>query len=243
VQVAAAAMFVSQIPLPDFLVDSFGDYAALWMVPAVFFIVSVTNIYNFMDGLDGLTAGHSCVVLTSWIAFSGLFAVTGTEMLVCVALLVPLLGFLIFNWHPARAFMGDVGSTFLGFTFSCLALMQIGELPRFINFFALLMLMMPFLFDATFTILSRYLRGEDWYLPHRLHIFQRLYDQGVSQSRVVCLYIGLTLYMGILLILSRSTLFGNASGAILFMAPYPILYGWLWWLEHEDASQSKAEAC
>jgi UDP-N-acetylmuramyl pentapeptide phosphotransferase/UDP-N-acetylglucosamine-1-phosphate transferase len=209
-----------------------GSVAICWKPLAVFFIVAVTNIYNFMDGLDGLAAGHSCIVLASWIAFGSIYSIGQFESFICLSLLIPLVGFLLCNWHPARAFMGDVGSTFIGFTFACLALIQLGEVPRIVNFSAYLLLMMPFLFDASFTIISRYLRGEKWYRPHRLHIFQRIYDQGVSQSFIVTVYLGITAYMGCMVLLSHLQILTSTTiGGALCLTPYLLLYSWMWRLE------------
>jgi UDP-N-acetylmuramyl pentapeptide phosphotransferase/UDP-N-acetylglucosamine-1-phosphate transferase len=99
------------------------------------------------------------------------------------------LGFLGHNWPPARIFMGDVGSAFLGFTLAMLAV--IGGLadPRLP--FAGVLVVWPFVFDATFTILRRLRRGENIFAAHRSHLYQRLVIAGWSHRTVTLLYLAL----------------------------------------------------
>lgn len=221
----AALLFLSAIPLPAFLEDTIGDWAWLWTPVAAFFMVAVINIYNFMDGIDGLASIHSLCVLLSWILFSAASLPPSTEMLMCLCLVAPLLAFLIHNWSPAKVFMGDVGSTFLGLSFAALAVIQAPGILRSTNFLTLIMLMMPFLFDATFTIIVRFLSGEKWYQAHTSHLFQRMVRAGASHSVVSSLYGLLTLYMGAVVVLVHQGVLKHLVVAIpLFVLPYLGLY-------------------
>lgn len=158
-------------------------------VPATFlWLVGLTNAYNFMDGIDAIAGLQAVAAAFGWIVVGGL---TGQEQLLIVA--VPLLactaGFLVHNWPPASIFMGDVGSTLLGFTFAALPLMAGPSDPRLA--FVGLLFVWPFVFDASFTFLRRLLRRENVFSPHRSHLYQRLILCGRSHRSVSLLYFAL----------------------------------------------------
>jgi Fuc2NAc and GlcNAc transferase len=141
-------------------------------VLAVLLIVWTTNLFNFMDGIDGI-AGSEAVFLGSagallnW-SHGGEPGLTATMLCLAAA----SLGFLRWNWPPARIFMGDVGSGFLGFTLAVLGLAanQLGTIP----FEAWGILGGFFFVDATVTLLRRVARGDQWFEAHRMHAYQRL---------------------------------------------------------------------
>jgi UDP-N-acetylmuramyl pentapeptide phosphotransferase/UDP-N-acetylglucosamine-1-phosphate transferase len=225
-QVTAAAIFLSSIPPPYLLEEGLGVWTmAVWWPLALFFMVAVTNIYNFMDGIDGNTALHTSIVLATWTMMSATGGQFGIESLVCLALLVPLMAFLLHNWSPARIFMGDAGSTFLGFTLATLAVIQVPGVLRLTNFFTLTLLMMPFLFDATLTILTRASRGEPWYLPHREFLFHRLIRAGHSHGAVSLLYGAITLIVAGAVALRRAgDLNSDLVTTVIIATPFLILY-------------------
>jgi len=132
-------------------------------------LVWLLNLYNFMDGIDGL-AGTEVVFVT---LLSSLLVIRTDSIVLTlsVSLLAASLGFLIWNWPPARIFMGDVGSGFLGFTLGILALlsMQSGGLTVWTWF----ILLNVFIVDATVTLLRRILAGERWYEGHDRHAYQQ----------------------------------------------------------------------
>jgi Fuc2NAc and GlcNAc transferase len=148
--------------------------AALW-------IVWSTNLYNFMDGIDGLAGIEAVSVGT--LAGLMLFA-TGRADLALIPLVTAAAsaGFLPWNWPPARVFMGDVGSGFLGFVFGTMAVVsdQWGSVPVV----TWLMLLGVFVFDATVTLVRRVARRERWYQAHRSHAYQRLVQRGISPGKV-----------------------------------------------------------
>lgn len=144
-------------------------------------IVWLINLYNFMDGIDGLagveavTAGLSGAALLWWVGSPGLALAAASVAMSCA-------GFLWWNWPPAKIFMGDVGSGLLGYCFAVLALAgeKTGQLPALI--WAVLLAI--FVTDATFTLISRVSRGEQWYTAHRCHAYQRSVQLGFSHRRV-----------------------------------------------------------
>jgi Fuc2NAc and GlcNAc transferase len=146
----------------------------------------LTNLYNFMDGSDAL-AGLQAVLAGTAGAF--LFWLQGAESLAALAAVIAAAaaGFLVWNRPPARIFMGDVGSCFLGFLFGCLAVLgeNIAKLPALLW----LMLLGFFFWDATCTLLMRMLRRENWYSAHRCHAYQRLIQLGWSHGRVAIAFL------------------------------------------------------
>jgi len=149
---------------------------------AVVGVVWLVNLYNFMDGIDGLAAAEALIVGAT---ASVLLMLRGDGGLALVAGLVgsASAGFLFWNWAPARIFMGDVGSGMLGFAFGVLAVAgeRSGSLPAL----AWVTLLAVFVVDATVTLVRRVARGERWYLAHRSHAYQRLVQSGWSHAQVV----------------------------------------------------------
>ena len=148
---------------------------------------AVINFTNFMDGLDGLVAG-CMAVLFSVAAFTGMPALW--------PMVGALLGFLLWNWSPAKVFMGDVGSTFLGAIFAGAVLQQ----ASFQAALGLLLVGTPLLADACLCVPRRLLAGQRVFQAHRLHLFQRLHQAGWSHTRVSSLFIAGTAVLALALL-------------------------------------------
>lgn len=150
------------------------------------------NFYNFMDGIDGLAAGEAVTVSAAAILLLG---GTGHADVVVVGALVggSSAGFLLWNWPPARIFLGDVGSAFLGFMFAALAVMSenSGGLPVA----GWLLLLGVFFMDATLTVARRILSGQPWYRAHRSHAYQRAVQAGRSHRSVTLAIAGLNVML------------------------------------------------
>jgi UDP-N-acetylmuramyl pentapeptide phosphotransferase/UDP-N-acetylglucosamine-1-phosphate transferase len=157
-------------------------------------VALVTNIYNFMDGIDGL-AGSQAIVAGLALAVAGglvhnpLVAAGGALIAASAA------GFLLHNVPPpARLFMGDVGSTFLGFNFAGLSLLgNLGVGGGRLPFEFGVVVLAPFLFDGVVTLARRIVRGERWFEAHRSHYYQRLVLGGLRHGQVTTIYVGLAL--------------------------------------------------
>lgn len=148
---------------------------------ALLFLVWLTNLFNFMDGIDGL-AGIEAFSVAIGAAF--LCAGVGAHALALLLMVLAAasLGFLVLNWQPAKLFMGDVGSSFLGFVFGALALLSISMDARlFSTWFILLGV---FVVDATYTLLRRCCAGKKIYQAHRDHAYQHAVQRGRSHSQV-----------------------------------------------------------
>jgi Fuc2NAc and GlcNAc transferase len=189
--------------------------APVLAVLAVLWIVWLTNLYNFMDGIDGLAGGQAVIAALGLAIVASEVGATTTQWLL-LAVAGSSLGFLIFNFPPASIFMGDVGSTALGFFFGCVPLLgdrhpvPVGAVAVALALFAL---------DATVTLVCRVARGERWYAPHRTHLYQRPVARGVSHRKVT-----LIAYGGMVLVAICASRWERASPpARLFLAMVPAL--------------------
>ena len=181
VQLAVAALLLLFSPLVYRFLDLSAGLFWYYIPVILLLLISVTaviNFTNFMDGLDGLVAGSFAVaVATVLIQLSAplpLWALVGS-----------LLGFLVWNWSPAKVFMGDVGSTFLGAVFAGFVLQS----SSWHEAFGLLLICTPIFGDAFSCVLRRLRDGQPVFQAHRLHLFQRLHQAGWSHSRVSLSYI------------------------------------------------------
>jgi len=191
VQVLAAVWAIGWLGgMPEMTVGARALHlGAAGAVLAVLGIVWLTNLYNFMDGIDGIAAAEAIVV-----GFGGALLVAGVSpplALVSAIVAAAAGGFLVWNLPPARLFMGDVGSGFLGFLFGGLALAS--ERARALPAVLWLVLLGPFFVDATVTLLRRLARGDRWYEAHRSHAYQRAVQAGWSHGRVTGTVAGLSL--------------------------------------------------
>ena len=181
------------------------------IVLAVLWIAGLTNAYNFMDGINGIAGLQALIAGAAWavIGFRHAIPLTAwTGALIAGA----SAGFLFHNWSPARIFMGDVGSAFLGFSFAVITLLANESDARLA--FSGVLLVWPFVFDATFTIIRRALRRERLHEAHRSHLYQRLNQTGWSHARVSLLYGALALLGTGALCAPRVTLVLAASAAV-----------------------------
>lgn len=152
-------------------------------------IVGLVNAYNFMDGVDGLASGQAVIGGAVWVLLCGPDAPVVTAIATLVA--GASLGFLWHNWSPARIFMGDAGSGFLGFAFAVMPLMAYAATGDARLPVAGLVVVAPFVFDTTYTLARRLIRGENVVEAHRSHLYQRLVTNGWSHASVTMLYLGL----------------------------------------------------
>ncbi len=148
-----------------------------WLLLGLLFLVGAwwINLFNFMDGIDGIAGMQAVFMLLSGAAFAAWANPAATTspvwmLMLCVA--SATVGFLLLNWPPAKIFMGDVGSTWLAFMIFALALLSIQA--GWLSYAAWLVLAAVFVTDATVTLLTRMARGERWYEAHCSHAYQRL---------------------------------------------------------------------
>ena len=174
-QILLAGMLVAGLGLPDVL-----PWGAIGLALAVLAVVWMTNLYNFMDGANGLaggmaTFGFGFYALAAFHAGSPAFALAAA----CIA--AAACGFLLFNFDPARIFMGDSGSVPLGFLAAALGLAgwQQGLWPAMFP----VLVFSPFIVDASVTLAKRGARGEKVWQAHREHYYQRVIQMGLGHRR------------------------------------------------------------
>ena len=149
----------------QFITNLFAFLMLIWFI----------NLYNFLDGIDGY-AGSEAMFL----AIAGYFLFGGEHFLV---LTVSVLGFLVWNWHRAKIFMGDVGSTLLGYNVAIFTIYYANQESK--NFWIWIILFGVFWFDATLTLFRRKRNKEKLSQAHKKHAYQRLIQSGWSHSKVV----------------------------------------------------------
>ena len=164
------------------------------LVVSALFLVWMTNLYNFMDGMDGFAGGMTVVgfstyALLGWQANEALFTLASLTVAASAA------GFLLFNFPPAKIFMGDTGASVLGFLSACFSLWASSE-----NIFPIwlgVLVFSPFVVDATVTLVRRLLAGQRVWVAHRSHYYQRLVRAGWGHRKTVIVEYGLMVAAGL----------------------------------------------
>ena len=181
-------------------------------------IIGLTNAYNFMDGIDGIAGGVAFAGGLGWSLLAS-NAHSPFAFWIALAIAASSLGFLGHNWSPAKIFMGDVASTFLGYTFAVLPLLSSDQSGDALMLGTLLM--WTFIMDAGVTFIRRALRGENVFAAHRTHLYQRLVIGGYSHAAISMLYISLTLLAGIL---SYAWSWGQVYAPPLIILGLPLIW-------------------
>lgn len=179
--IAAWGPRLSVIDLPG---ASWTPHPAVAIFLTAFWYTGFVNLFNFMDGTDGLAAGEAMLV--------GLFMAATARMPEALLVSSAALGFLAYNRAPAKIFMGDCGSYFLGYLLAVLSVIGTGDVP----FVVYVMFLGTFITDATTTLIRRILTGEAWLRAHRSHYYQKLTDLGFSHAHVCGMNLGVTGALG-----------------------------------------------
>ncbi len=203
-------------------VPVFGFELDLGLSTSVFaglFIVWLLNLYNFMDGIDGIAAVEAVTVAGAAAALLWYSGVVDWALLAGLLAAVSL-GFLVWNWPPAKIFMGDVGSGFLGFCFGGLAVVTFAASA--LSIWVWLILLGTFLVDSTVTLIRRVLRRERVYEAHRTHAYQYA-SRKFGSHRAVTIAVGLINAIW-LLPLAFAVAAGRLDGLLALLIAYtPLL--------------------
>lgn len=194
IQLAAAVLFLYTLKL-DFATDFHG-----WLIifPSISFLLLLlamvwsTNLYNFMDGTDGIAAMEAITIygvggVLLWL--QGAYSVAYMSWLLTAG----VAGFLVWNWPKAKLFMGDVASSFLGFLVIPFAL--VGYFKFGLSIFVWFILYLSFTLDATLTLIRRLLNREKIYQAHKLHAYQRLHQAGYTHCQVLYVIIAINIVL------------------------------------------------
>ena len=174
---------------------------ALDVLLTIIWILLIVNTINWLDGLDGLAAGVSAIASLILIVLS-LFAIVNQPETATVAAIVlgASVGFLFYNWHPAKIFMGDSGSYILGFMLATIAIISGGKLAT-----AALVLGLPIL-DLFWAVFRRIWRGRAPWQADKEHLHHRLLEVGLSQPTVVLILYAFAIVFGMIALLSGPTI-------------------------------------
>lgn len=158
--------------------SNFSLITAIFLI--IFFLICITgsiNLTNFMDGLDGLVSGSFSVIFIYLSFFKNIHY---------LPFAIALIAFLIFNWPPAKLFMGDAGSTYLGAVFIGICICQ----ESFREGIEIFLLASPLYADSTFTLVFRFFKERSKiFKPHKKHLYQRLYEYGFSKSQISSFFV------------------------------------------------------
>lgn len=208
VQIVAALVVVFHDVRIDFITNPniFSDVELLklerWAaIPVtILWIVGVTNAVNLIDGLDGLAAGVSSIASISILFIALLFGddmTTGLITILTAAIAGSCLGFLPYNFNPAKIFMGDTGATFLGFVLASVSALGLFKAYTVISFVVPLLILGLPIFDTGFAIFRRLIKGKPIMEADRGHLHHRLIDAGFSQKQTVMLLYTLSGILGL----------------------------------------------
>lgn len=180
---------------------------------SVLWIVGVTNAVNLIDGLDGLAVGVSSIAAISLLSILLLEQNASLTLLVLTAALAgSCFGFLPYNFNPAKIFMGDTGSTFLGYILACVSIQ--GPFKMYVAFAVPLLVLGIPIFDTAFAIIRRIAKGQSPMTPDRGHLHHRLMDAGFSHRTTVVILYGLS---AVLAVSGIVLLFSGLSKALILI--------------------------
>jgi UDP-GlcNAc:undecaprenyl-phosphate GlcNAc-1-phosphate transferase len=189
---------VVNLPFGDATIDFSSGWMILLAIPiTMLWIIGVTNAVNLIDGLDGLSAGVSAIA-TATMAIMALIKEQPDPVVAtyCFVLLGAILGFLFFNFHPARIFMGDTGSLFLGFNLAALSIMGFKE-ALFVSFIIPIVVLGVPLWDTFFAIVRRIVNKKPISAPDKGHLHHCLLKMGLSHRASVLVIYGISIFFGI----------------------------------------------
>ncbi|KQO10987.1 glycosyltransferase family 4 protein [Paenibacillus sp. Leaf72] len=219
-QLAAASVVVFGFGIKIDLVNiPFGDAMqpiAGWIaVPiTILWIVGVTNAINLIDGLDGLAAGVSGIAIST-ILIMAIIMGNIPIILLCSLLLGGIVGFLFFNFHPAKIFMGDSGSLFLGFSLATLSMIGFKQVT-IVSFVTPLLIIGVPLSDTFFAIVRRWVNKRPIFAPDKGHLHHCLQELGFSHRRTVLIIWGVAAIFGGFAILQSTVIQSTAANWVTF---------------------------
>ncbi|GGB60071.1 undecaprenyl/decaprenyl-phosphate alpha-N-acetylglucosaminyl 1-phosphate transferase [Virgibacillus dakarensis] len=196
----------------EFITVPFGDrieFGAAAIPLTIIWIVAITNAINLIDGLDGLAAGVSSIALLT-ISVLAISMGNYPIALISLMLLGSTLGFLVYNFHPAKIFMGDTGSLFLGYMISVIAVMGLFKnVALFSLMVPIIILAIPIL-DTLFAIIRRIVHKKPLASPDKFHLHHCIIRMGYSHSQTVIMIYALSgLFSLAAVILTRSAMWGT----------------------------------
>ncbi|MBF7017640.1 glycosyltransferase family 4 protein [Staphylococcus durrellii] len=213
-QIVAALVVVYYGVTIDFISLPIGPtiHFGILSVPiTITWIVAITNAINLIDGLDGLASGVSAIALAT-IGFIAILQANIFIIMICSVLIGALLGFLFFNFHPAKIFLGDSGALLIGFIVGFLSLLGFKNITFVSLFFPIVILAVPFI-DTLFAMIRRVKKGQHIMQADKSHLHHKLLDLGYSHRQTVLLIYSIA----ILFSLSSIILYLSQSWGVIMM--------------------------
>ncbi|WP_153726538.1 MraY family glycosyltransferase [Heliorestis convoluta] len=200
-QILAAASVIPFGISVDFVTNPFHNYHTFdlgWLhIPiTIFWIIAVTNAVNLIDGLDGLASGIATIAALTMAVVAW---TQGQVLVVYLALILAAssVGFLKYNFHPARIFMGDTGAMFLGFSLGCLSIMGLVKVATVISVIIPILIVGIPILDTGFAIFRRYQKGQPIFQADKDHLHHRLLALGFSHPQTVLIIYAINTVLGI----------------------------------------------
>ena len=214
-------------------INLFGTYVhfGVWSIPiTVIWIVGLTNAINLIDGLDGLACGVSAISSVSLLLVMLLQDPIDMPMAMLTAIVVgSCVGFLPFNFNPAKIFMGDTGALFLGYTMAVISVSGVFKVHTVISFAIPMAIFALPICDTAFAFIRRILKGKSPFSADRGHMHHRLIDMGFSQKQSVCILYAVCAILGISAVMFTGETFGKAAliiavGIVIFLINFHFLH-------------------
>ncbi len=210
-----AGLIIEKITIPLFGVVELDFFS---IAITLLWIVGITNAINLIDGLDGLASGVSTIALTSIFVMAILDERTLVVYL-CVVLIGGNLGFLFHNFHPAKIYMGDTGSMFLGYSIAVISILGLFKNVTLFSFIIPIIVLAVPIFDTLFAMVRRKINGQKVMAPDKKHIHHQLLSAGFSHRTTVLIIYGFSAMFGALAIV-----FSNASLSLLLFISFIIWF-------------------
>lgn len=228
---AALILFSCDFPVTVALpVFGIYDISSIGYLFWFLWIVWLINAYNFMDGIDGIAGIQALSAGIFWVVLSSLYGINGAAVLGLI-IAVSAFAFLLFNRQPAKIFMGDVGSAFLGFNFAVMPIIAFQKSPENSGELTIagILFVWFFVFDSVKTLFQRIFQKKKFWEAHREHLYQKLIIQGYSHNSVSLIYGILTFLISILFIIYLN--FGFPFDILILSTMFLTSLGLLIWAE------------
>lgn len=213
-----------------------------WGIPiTVIWIVAITNAVNLIDGLDGLAVGVATISAMTMLVIAMLVS-DGVVAILLAALAGSCLGFMPYNLNPAKIFMGDTGSTFLGFILATMSIQGLFKFYTIISFAVpFLMLGLP-IFDTCFAVFRRLSKGQNPMSPDRSHVHHRLIDMGCNQKQAVAILYVISAILGLSAVVLTTS--GELKAMVLLIALFiaAAIASRIYLFNHKSGKETDAQA-
>jgi len=229
----ALGLQINTLHLAPFPALELGFFA--WPL-SVLWLVWLTNVFNFMDGIDGIASACGAIFFAGLAVVGVCSGAIGLAM-IAAGVGASLLGFLILNRPPARIFMGDGGALSVGAVLGGTAVL-LTRSSGGVSIAIPLIILGPFVFDATYTLLSRLARRQPILEAHREHLYQRLVTAGWSGTRVLILYMGLAAASGLIALLFNRL--SSLAQGLAWMSLAGCALGLIWLVRRAELRVTKA---